>query len=180
MRTIFVGGIHAVGKSTACKAISQELGLPHYSASDIIRREKAAAVSENSKLVANVAENQQLLIYGASRLLLDGHFMLDGHFTMRRKLDGAVEPVHTDVFHDLRVGIVLLYTDHPESIAQRMQARDGVLHAVEALAEHQNAEIAHAKQVAAALAVPLVLLKAFDGAGAVEVLRTWLQEGMNL
>jgi len=56
MKVIFVAGIHAVGKSSACKLLSSETGTPHYTASQIIREEKASAISEDSKLVTDVTE----------------------------------------------------------------------------------------------------------------------------
>lgn len=161
-KVIFVAGIHAVGKSTTCKAISDEFGVPHFTASQIIRDEKSSAVSVNSKLVDDVADNQRLLIQGVSRLLECGRFLLDGHFTIRRKSDDCIEATHLNVFRKLRIGSVILFTDHPEEISKRMHSRDGVLHPIEIFQSHQNAEVAHAKYVATKLAVPLITLHAFD------------------
>lgn len=162
MKVILVAGIHGVGKTTGCKAVSEEFGIPHYSASQIIKGEKASAVTEGSKLVVDVDGNQRLLIQGVSRLLESGRFLLDGHFTIRRKSDGGIEAIHVDVFRELHIGGVVLYTDHPEEISKRMLARDGVLQPVEALQSHQDAEIAHAEYVTTTIEVPLVILKAFD------------------
>lgn len=173
MKVIFVAGIHAVGKSTACKVVSGEFGIPHFTASQIIRDEKSSAVSANSKLVADVADNQRLLVQGVSRLLEDGHLLLDGHFTMRRQSDGDIEAIHVDVFRELRVGSVVLFTDHPAEISRRMRARDGVSHPVEMLQSHQNAEIAHAKYVADTLGLPIVTLQAFDTNGMARVMSSW-------
>jgi adenylate kinase len=165
MKVIFVAGIHAVGKSTACKAVSNEFGIPHFTASQIIRDEKYSAVSANSKLVADVADNQRLLIQGVSRLLNNGYFLLDGHFTMRRKSDGEIEAIQVDVFRELHVGRIVLFTDHPEEISKRMHARDGVLHSVEMFQSHQDAEIAHAEHVASVLGVPIIRLHAVCAEG---------------
>lgn len=173
MKVIFVAGIHAVGKSTTCKAISDEFGVPHYTSSQIIRDEKSSAVSANSKLVADVVDNQRLLIQGVSRILEGGRFLLDGHFTMRRKSDGGIEAIHVDVFRELRVGSVVLFTDHPEEISKRMHARDGVLQPVEMFRSHQDAEVAHAKHVATTLAVSLVILQAFDIEGMAKTIKDW-------
>lgn len=173
MKVIFVAGIHAVGKSTACKVVSDAFGIPHFTASQIIRDEKSSAVSENSKLVADVVDNQRLLTQGVARLLEDGYLLLDGHFTMRRKLDAGIEPVHVDVFRDLRVGSVVLYIDHPKEISKRMHTRDGVLHPVEMFQSHQDAEIAHAKHVADTLGLPIVTLQAFDTKGMVNAMVSW-------
>lgn len=174
MKIIFVAGIHAVGKSTSCKTISDEFGVPHFTASQIIRDEKSSAVSANSKLVDDVADNQRLLIQGVLRLLEGGSFLLDGHFTMRRKSDGCIEAIHVNVFRDLRVGNVVLFTDHPENISKRMFARDGVLHPVEMFQSHQDAEIAHAKHVADMLSLPITVLRAFDTKGMAKVITDWL------
>lgn len=173
MNVIFVAGIHAVGKSTACKMVSGEFGIPHFTASQIIRDEKSSAVSTNSKLVADVADNQRLLIQGVSRLLEDGHLLLDGHFTVRRKVDECIEPVNVDVFRDLRVGGIVLFTDHPVEISKRMHYRDGVSHPVEIVQSHQDAEITHAKHVANTLCLPMVKLQAFDIESMMNALSSW-------
>lgn len=173
MKVIFVAGIHAVGKSTACKVVSGEFGIPHFTASQIIRDEKSSAVSANSKLVADVADNQRLLIQGVSRLLKDGHLLLDGHFTVRRKLDERIEPIQVDVFRDLRLGGIVLFTDHPEEISKRMRERDGVLLPVELFRSHQDAEIAHAKHIAKMLNLPMVTLQAFDTENMVRAMASW-------
>lgn len=173
MKVIFVAGIHAVGKSTSCKLVSNEFGIPHFTASQIIREEKSSAVLENSKLVSDVAENQRLLIQGVSRLLENGYFLLDGHFTMRRQSDGDIEAIHVDVFRKLRVGGVVLFTDHPAEISKRMHARDGVLHPVEIFQSHQDAEIAHAKHVADTLGLPITKLQAFDTKGMMHAMANW-------
>ncbi|PIQ25134.1 hypothetical protein COW64_16265 [bacterium (Candidatus Blackallbacteria) CG18_big_fil_WC_8_21_14_2_50_49_26] len=170
MKVIFVAGIHAVGKSSVCKSVSDELGIPHFTASQIIREEKSSAVAEGSKLVADVADNQRILIRGVSRLLEQGRFLLDGHFTMRRELDGGIEPIHADVFRDLRVGRVVIFVDDPEAIARRMHERDGVLHPVESFRSHQDAEIFHATHVAKTLGIPISILQAFDVSGLIGML----------
>lgn len=165
MEIIFVAGIHGVGKTTGCKAVAEELGIPHYTASQVIRGEKASAVAEQSKLVADIDENQRLLIQGVSRLIKGGRFLLDGHFTIRRESDGGIEAVHVDVFRQLRIEGIVIYTDAPSEIAKRIQRRDGILPPVGLLQSHQDAEIAHAKHVAAALSLPLAVLQAFDTDG---------------
>lgn len=173
MKVIFVAGIHAVGKSSSCKLLSGETGIPHFTASQIIREQQQSAISEKSKLVADVVENQRLLIQGVSRLLMEGNFLLDGHFTMRRKADGGIEAIHIDVFSELSIGGVILFIDQPEEIAKRMYSRDGVSLPVYEFHEHQEAEILHAQHVTSALGLPLVVLKAFDTQGMARALSSW-------
>ncbi|MBU0622897.1 MAG: AAA family ATPase [Gammaproteobacteria bacterium] len=162
MRVIFVAGVHAVGKSTACQFVSNEFGIPYFTASQIIREERASAIAENSKLVADVDGNQKLLLQGVSKRCGVGRLLLDGHFTMRRKTDGEIEAIHIDVFRELRIAGVVLFTDHPEQISKRMLERDGATLPTEMFREHQDAELAHAKFVAESLKRPMVVLRAFD------------------
>lgn len=175
MKVIFVAGIHGVGKTTGCKAVAEELGIPHYTASQVIKGEKASAVAEQSKLVVDIDENQRLLVQGVSKLIERGRFLFDGHFTIRRESDGGIEAVHVDVFRQLHIEGIVVYTDAPSEIAKRMQLRDGVLLPVGLLQSHQDAEIAHAKHVSAALSVPLVMLQAFDTDGMKQaIISGWL------
>lgn len=173
MKVIFVAGIHAVGKSTACKVVSGKFGIPHFTASQIIRNEKSSAVLTKSKLVADVADNQRLLIQGVSKLLENGCFFLDGHFTMRRESDGNVEAIPVEVFRELRVESIVLFTDQAEEISKRMHARDGVSHPIEMFQSHQDAEIAHAKHVADTLGLPIITLQAFDTDGMMRAMARW-------
>ena len=173
MKVIFVAGIHAVGKSSACKEISSKCAIPYFTASQIIRDEKSFAISEDSKLVVDVVDNQRLLIQGVLRLSTENHLLLDGHFTMRRKSDGCIEAIHVDVFRELHVESIVVFIDQPEEIAKRMHSRDGVSHPVELFQLHQDAEIAHAKHIATILKLPLVILQAFDIEGMASALNSW-------
>lgn len=173
MKVIFVAGIHAVGKSTACKVVSSEFGIPHCSAGQIIGSERSSAISGSSKLVANVEDNQRLLIQGVNRLLESGYLLLDGHFTVRRESDECIEPVQVDVFRDLRIGSIVLFTDAPEEISKRRYERDKVLQPIETSRTHQDAEIAHAKHVANTLGLPMATLQAFDTKGMMNVIASW-------
>lgn len=173
MTIIFVAGIHAVGKSTVCEAIAAEFSFSHYTASQIIRGKKSSKVPISSKLVDDVAENQRLLIQGVSKILANGDLLLDGHFTLQRKSDGGIEKVDVDVFRELQVGGIVVFTDNPNKIAERMLARDGITPSVEFLEKHQEAEIKQATHVAATLGLPIRILRAFDAEGFANVLCDW-------
>jgi len=84
MGVIFVAGVHAVGKTTACTHAARTLSIAHYTASSLIKAEKASAIPEWGKVVADIEGNQNLLIRGVRRVLLEnrGRIILDGHFTL--------------------------------------------------------------------------------------------------
>jgi adenylate kinase len=173
MNVVVVGGIHGVGKSTACKLVSAELGIPFYTASQIVRGEKPSAIPTDSKLVADVAENQRLLLQGISKLDPLKTILLDGHFTVQRKADGQIEAIQEEVFRELRTRAIVVLVDTPTAIAARLRARDNTATSPEALQAQQEAEVSNAKHIAAALGVPILVSKASDTNGIVSVIRDW-------
>ena len=60
MGTIFVAGSYGVGKSTLCDKLSKALGLPAYSAGDLISSINGEQYGAN-KAVQNKEANQDLL-----------------------------------------------------------------------------------------------------------------------
>lgn len=163
MGVIFVAGVHGVGKSSLCKQAEQETGIPHYTASGVIKAEKANAIPVEGKVVSNVAAAQRLLIQGVDRIRPkhDGHILLDGHFSLLTQ-DGRIEAIEVEVFRSLGLVRAMLIHDAPEAIAQRWQARDGQASSIEIIQAHQAVEWSHARQVAQTLAIPLLEIKAFD------------------
>ncbi|MGN8134610.1 ATP-binding protein [Paraburkholderia sp. 22099] len=121
--TIFVAGMHGVGKTFLAKPASERLGLLHATASQLLREERGAVSWDANKRVGGIDENQRALIAAVSRIRATGRtLLLDGHFVLR---GGDGEPVllAPEVFRDLGcVGVVLLEAS-VEQIASRLQAR---------------------------------------------------------
>lgn len=175
MGVIFVAGIHGVGKTTCCAEVAKQISIPHYTASAIIRSEKASVISEHSKEVRNVGVNQNHLVEGLRKIVEAGkqRIILDGHFTLL-SAEGQIKPISVDIFAGLDVDGFVLYKDDPLRISARLQERDNMAWDVSLLTTHQNAEIAHAKVVSETLQLPIVYLEAFDSNGLVETtLRVW-------
>ncbi|OLU12789.1 hypothetical protein BVH01_20650 [Pseudomonas sp. PA1(2017)] len=81
--TVFVAGVHGVGKSYLCQQYALEYGVLHESSSGLIRQELSLAQWSADKKVKNVDANQLALRSAVNRinhqglsLLLDGHFVL--------------------------------------------------------------------------------------------------------
>lgn len=174
MGVIFVGGVYAVGKTVACEKASRVSKVAHFTASRLIKAEKANAIPDRGKLVADIVDNQKLLINGVNRALVEsgGHLILDGHFTFPMA-DGRIECVDVEVFRALRTIGVVVYYDDPAAIAARFQERDGELCTSDMVAQHQSAELSHAHLVIGRLGIPLLLLSAFDSAGLVDAVERW-------
>lgn len=172
MGVIFVAGVHAVGKTTACEHVARTLNLVHYTASGLIKAEKASAIPERGKVVADIEGNQNLLIRGVRRVLQEnmGRIILDGHFTLPN-FDGQIEAIGLYVFRALVLDVVVVFHDEPAAIATRLSQRDGESRHPDAIAHHQNMELATARSVATELHVPLLLLPAFDSSSLVEAIQ---------
>lgn len=160
---IFLGGVHGVGKTSMCTNVSKKFGLKVISASAIIRSEREYPSSDSRTAVSNVGGNQGLLVRGMQRLVNDapGRYLLDGHFALRT-LSGTIEEIDTDVFKAIAVSGLICLFDDPAAIAQRLAARDGVVHDVIAISELQSAELRSAKSVSLILGLELKVVQAFD------------------
>ena len=64
MGVIFVAGIHGVGKTTASNHAAGILCMGCYTASELIKLERASAIPTSGKAVADIDGNQMLLIRG--------------------------------------------------------------------------------------------------------------------
>ncbi len=165
MNITFVGGIHGVGKTTCCTRIAKTLGLRHHSASELIRQQRATAISENSKIVLDAAANQRLLIAAVNSLRPENtDLILDGHFTLMDKT-GAIKAIDTSVFCDLTLSAIVVFYDKEESISERLKARDNHEISPEFLLDWQSQELECARKVANTLGIRCTELPAFDIAG---------------
>ncbi len=174
MGVFFVAGVHGVGKTTTCQQAAQALGVPFFTASGLIKEEKATAIAERGKAVADIGGNQELLIRGIKRVLAEstGKVILDGHFTLFTS-SGRIEPVAADVFRAMHVDRVVIFHDEPAAISARVKDRDGEIRTPDEIAHHQKAELAHGNLVCAELGLPILLLKAFDNYGLGQALELW-------
>ncbi|MCP5415191.1 MAG: AAA family ATPase [Chromatiaceae bacterium] len=174
MGVIFVAGVHGVGKTTVCAHAVRSLGHAHYSASGLIKSEKANSMSETGKAVSDVDGNQALLIRGVEKACgqHQGRIILDGHFTLS-KPDGRIEAVSVAVFSSLSLNGVVVYHDEPAAIVERLHRRDGERYRVDAIARHQDSELTHAQLVAAELGSPIEILPVFDSDALIATISRW-------
>ncbi|MGO4416888.1 ATP-binding protein [Cupriavidus sp. KB_39] len=167
MKVVFVGGVHGVGKTTACEQVSRAYGCIHISASDLIRRERADAIAANEKQVNDIDGNQELLVRGFRRFRdsYDGRcILLDGHFALRDGI-GDIQRLPLKVFRALAPDHLICFEDEPAAIADRMRQRDLSKVEVDLVSSLQHQELLHAGDVALDLEIPLTVLHAFDVSG---------------
>ncbi|MDQ6968012.1 MAG: ATP-binding protein [Mariprofundaceae bacterium] len=157
-RPIFIGGIHGVGKSTTCSKVSDELNIPHLTASDLIRQYKKEASiqdADQEKRVVDIPANQDILITALHNSVIAADtYILDGHFTLIDSL-GAVKPVPISVFEEMNPKALFIITEKPELIQSRLLLRDEKDYCSKELRTMQDAEIEQAQKIAKGIDVPL-------------------------
>lgn len=141
--TVFVAGVHGVGKTFLCQQFAGAFPVLHESASGLIRRERALADWSLDKRVGDVDDNQAALCRAVQRINSEGgSLLLDGHFVL---INEKAELVHlgSSVFEDLCLHGVVLLEASPKTISKRLMGRDSSRSAVDIVsfieAERNNA-----------------------------------------
>lgn len=156
--TIFIAGIHGVGKSTLCKKIENQLSIKHLTASQIIKKYKKASQETSTKYVSNIPTNQSILseglkneIIGQKVVLLDGHFVL-------LNAEGILSVIDTSTFERLFLSVIITIIDDPIEISKRLFLRDNIYYEVDLLSKMQTAELQQADEIALNLNIKAISL----------------------
>lgn len=158
MSTVFLAGVHGVGKGFLGTPVAKSLEISHFTASQLIREEKGHASWGVDKLAGEIDDNQTALIRAVRRHYEMGQdILLDGHFVLRDSA-GKLTKLAREVFSDLQLSGVVLLTEDPKIIANRLTNRDGTVTSLGAIAELAEAESSHAHEVCEALKIPFICL----------------------
>jgi adenylate kinase len=158
MGTIFIGGVHGVGKTVICRRVASQLELFHNTASAMIAALNSSVIKPHTKSVDNISRNQDILVQainqyfssGKDRLILDGHFVIPNMVPQFKTID-------VDIFKHLRLDGVVVCHDDPYCIYARRMIRDKKSLAVRMIAEIQKIELEHAQFVAESLGIPFLI-----------------------
>lgn len=156
MSVIFVSGVHGVGKTTLCRSLSERIGAPHYSASQLIAARKAESISVDSKKVLEPHSNQSLLQEAVKEVTRNNiTIILDGHFTLI-DCNEQVVSLNPSLFESLELVAVVFVVESPRIIRERIMARDGVDSDYRAIRSHQCLELVHGRYILSLLRIPYV------------------------
>jgi len=149
---------------------SSHLGLPSYSASALIRKQKNAPVDEGKNVIGAEA-NQDLLIValnklveGADNIILDGHFCLSGAT--------GIFDVPLSTFQAMPLKGIVLLTGDPSLVLSRLVARDGSAMDIEQIRQLQDRETVLARAASDSLGVPLMVA----GQDQSELVAAWVSD----
>ncbi len=160
MKTVFVAGIHGVGKSYVCDTVCNRLNLPHYSSSALIKEYSNQLVSKD-KAVRDISINQDVLVIQYRKLDSAKLILMDGHTCLLK--DGErVERVPISTFEKLDICAFILVTAPVSVVYERMITRDGVQHNQRILTELLADEQQYCSEIAAHLSVPQITIESND------------------
>lgn len=166
---VFLAGIHGVGKGTFARNLSNQLGLSHFSASDLIKAQKLAPVDEK-KTVIDPERNQNYLLEAVKHIeTVHQHFVLDGHFTLWQNQTTFEIPI--SVFEELPIAGIVLLTEQPTIIASRLMNRDGTPWDEDLIKQRQAKEVERANYVRSSLKTPMLTIQSSQYESAIEWIR---------
>lgn len=148
--TVFVSGIHGVGKTTLCKAVAEKTGVKHVSAGDLIEQNRLRY--EQFPKTVKGGESEFICRCIEEILPSSGFLLVDGHFALFDRSSNVVR-VDYDIYRRIKVHGIFVLVDNVCSIQQRIEKRDGQLIGVDLLNVLQDAEVDHAGAVARRLGV---------------------------
>jgi len=159
--TILIAGIHGVGKTTASNKLTHKYNIPNFTASKIIKDRKNGLLSNISKQVTDIDDNQRLLLEGIKELLIvNSLILLDGHFTLLN-LNFDIRKIRISVFKGLQLTGVILLQDEPREIYNRLVKRDVNTMPFDLIKKYQDKEKSHAIYITNKLNIPLKILNKY-------------------
>ncbi|MBE9101896.1 ATP-binding protein [Vacuolonema iberomarrocanum] len=158
-RTVFIGGVHGVGKTYFCKNLVCRFDVAHITASELIGRYVKHQVD---KTVLDVEKNQLILAEELARYQTSCRtVLLDGHFCLLSATSG-IQDVPLETFEAISPCAIILLIDSPEAIAERLSNRDSLMHNIELIAELQAQERERANLISQSLEIPISVIKATE------------------
>lgn len=155
MGTILLAGIYGVGKSTLAEKLTDQTGIPNYSAGDLISSRNGEKYGAN-KLVADKDKNQEILAEVVSALLQKhDRILLAGHFCIVNK-QGQVDKLPDSVYKALDIEQIILLEAPRDVILSHLAGRDRKEYSETLVQALMDQERAAAEQTAAKLQCPLV------------------------
>lgn len=156
--TLFVGGIHAVGKTSALAAACATLGIRHTTASQLIREQRGNVNWSETRQVNSIDENQRALIAAIKQLEHEGEkLVVDGHFVLR-KAPKIHEEIGIRIFQELGLHALLLLEAPSQIVLERLQGRSDLSWELREIEEFAQKEASHAVAVASVLGIPFTRL----------------------
>lgn len=153
---IFIAGVYGVGKSTLCKKLGKLLGLPWFSAGDLISEVNGEIYGEN-KVVKDKATNQAILAQVVGEVLqTNDTIILAGHFCIFNSKN-EVDILPEAVFTQMPIIKIILLEASVDKIIGNIATRDHKTYSTEALKNLIFSEKEQALIISEKLNIPIIV-----------------------
>jgi adenylate kinase len=156
MQIIFATGIHGIGKTTLCSALSNLLQIPHVTASTLIK--EARGLSESPEKLNSEVEENALHFKRAAQKLSPVHecVIIDGHTVLLTEA-GMFHRVSRVIFEELPITCFLILYNEVGLVHSRLASTGVSALSKQSLAEFQNEELLYALSLAGGIRCDVVV-----------------------
>ncbi|NJR61558.1 MAG: AAA family ATPase [Cyanobacteria bacterium CRU_2_1] len=132
--------------TTLCNDLAARFNIEHFSASNLIGREKEEE-HLRSKRVENIVGNQDHLVVAINKYFNNtSWYLLDGHFCLLNR-DNEITQIPYSTYEGIAPSAILVLVDKPENIYARLSSRDSIKHDLALLRSFQEQEILYAESI---------------------------------
>ena len=170
---IFLAGIHGVGKGYFCDKLLEEVKIPGYGASQLIR-EGRGEVSIDKK-VGDVQNNQDILLEQIQKKAQSGLFILEGHFCLLDK-ENNIEDIPLSTFHEINPKEIFLLEAPVKDIQRNLNNRDSVKYDLDLIARLIEREREYSLKVASELDISIRVISHKDTPLIIDYLKKTINE----
>lgn len=149
-RTVYLSGVHGVGKTTLCNAVAQQIQVKHVTASSLLDK-YAFRYKQYAKSVKG-GESEFICQCIEEMLMVVPFLLVDSHCVLVDRQNNIVK-VDREIFRRIRVQGIVLLVDTVDRIQERLWQRDGELIECDTINELQDAELEYSGVVANMLGV---------------------------
>lgn len=159
VRTIFIGGVHGVGKTYFCENLANRFDAEHITASKLIGRHSK---HNTNKTVVDIQANQLILAQELRNHQTNCKtILLDGHFCLLNKIS-EIQNVPLETFEAIAPCALIIVMDNPEKISERLTVRDNHVHTIDSIKYLQSREIDRANFISQSLDVPIEFIRSSE------------------
>lgn len=175
---ILIGGIHGVGKTTTGEYIAEQTGLKFISAGEILI--DSTIVEDNpSKSVSNIEDIQDLLIFGLRDIIEpESFYLLDGHLCLIDE-SGQIRKVPSYIFQKISPIAIIILTDTPSNIREKIKNRDGLDFTIGFLDMMQQEEENYGLEIASLLSIPCYIANLAESGRLISIIKSIIREKSN-
>lgn len=158
--TIFLAGIHGVGKTSFANKYLRNWGFHTIASSDLIKR--GQDIVNIDKRINDISNDQEILIHEFYKERIgNSKIALDGHLTLINKHD-EIKRVSINVIKRINPSMIILLESSIDEVHKRIWERDKIMLPQKLCKQLMNEERIYAIKIAEKLKIPITIIPEID------------------